>query len=58
MSLDISTFILTYNEEKHITRAVKNAFRFSKEVFLVDSFSTDKTIAIASELGAKIYQNK
>lgn len=55
---DISTFILTYNEEKHIARAVKNALRFSKEVFLIDSFSTDKTIQIAESLGAKIYQNK
>jgi len=58
MNTSISTFILTYNEEKHIARSVKNAFKFSKEVFLIDSFSTDKTVEIAATLGAKVFQNK
>ena len=58
MQPNISTFILTYNEEKHIARAIENAFRFSKEVFLIDSFSTDRTIKIAESLGAKVFQNK
>ncbi len=54
----ISTVILTYNEEKHIARCIKNALRFSEAIFLVDSFSTDKTLEIAQSLGAKVYQNK
>ena len=54
----ISTIILTYNEEKHIARCIRNAQQFSQEVFLVDSFSTDKTIEIAKSFGAKAYQNK
>ncbi|MBU2995651.1 glycosyltransferase family 2 protein [Cellulophaga baltica] len=54
----ISTIILTYNEEKHIERCIKNAQQFSSEIFLVDSFSTDNTVSIATELGAKVYQNK
>jgi glycosyltransferase involved in cell wall biosynthesis len=58
MKTGISTFILTYNEEKHIERAVKNAFKFSEEVFLIDSYSTDETVKIAVSLGAKVYQNK
>lgn len=56
--LDISTIILTYNEELHIERCIRNAQKFSKEIFLVDSFSTDKTVMIAEALGAKVYQNK
>ncbi|WDF68996.1 glycosyltransferase family 2 protein [Sphingobacterium oryzagri] len=56
--MEISTIILTYNEEKHIERCIKNAQRFSKYVFLVDSFSTDRTKAIAESLGAIVYQNK
>jgi len=55
---NIATIILTYNEEKHIERCVKNAQRFSKEIFLVDSFSTDRTKEIAESLGAKVFQNK
>ncbi|MBE8719332.1 glycosyltransferase family 2 protein [Sphingobacterium pedocola] len=56
--LDISTIILTYNEEKHIARCIQNAKRFSKEVFLVDSFSSDRTKEIAESMGAIVYQNK
>ena len=54
----ISTIILTFNEEKHIERCIKNAKQFSKDIYLVDSFSSDNTVAIAKELGAKVYQNK
>ena len=41
--LDITTIILTYNEEKHIERCLKNALRFSKKVYVIDSPSTDRT---------------
>ncbi len=54
----IATIILTYNEEKHIARCIKNAQQFSNQIFLVDSFSTDSTIEIAEDLGAKVFQNK
>lgn len=56
--LDITTIILTYNEEKHIERCIKNAQKFSKEIFLVDSFSSDRTQEIAESLGAKVFRNK
>ena len=56
--LDISVIILTYNEGIHIRRCLKNVNSFAKEVFLVDCFSTDSTIEIAENLGAKVYQNK
>jgi len=55
---DISVIILTYNEEKHIERCIKSLKPFVKEIFIVDSYSTDKTIDIAQSLGAKVYQNK
>jgi glycosyltransferase involved in cell wall biosynthesis len=56
--LDLSVIILTYNEELHIRRCIENVLPIVKEIFLVDSYSTDKTIEIAESLGAKIYQNK
>ncbi|NPA52254.1 MAG: glycosyltransferase family 2 protein [Aquificae bacterium] len=55
---DISVIILTYNEEKHIERCVKSLKPFVKDIFIVDSYSTDRTLEIAESLGAKIYQNK
>lgn len=56
--LDISVVILTFNEEIHIRRCLDNAKKFAKEIFVVDSFSTDKTVEIAKSMGAKVCQNK
>lgn len=55
---DISAFIITYNEEIHIERAIKNAQKYAKEVFVLDSYSTDRTVEIARELGANVYQHE
>jgi len=56
--LDLSVIILTYNEEIHIQRCIENIHPIAKDIFIVDSFSTDKTVEIAKSLGAKVYQNK
>lgn len=57
--LDISVIILTYNEEKHIRRCIENVISFAKEVFIIDSFSTDKTLEIAREYhNVHVLQNK
>ncbi len=53
--LDLSVIILTYNEEIHIRRCIENVLPIAKEVFVVDSHSTDATVAIARELGAEVY---
>ncbi|MGQ9848369.1 MAG: glycosyltransferase family 2 protein, partial [Bacteroidales bacterium] len=55
---DISVIILTFNEEIHIKRCIENVKSISKDIFVVDCFSTDKTIEIAKSLGAKIVQHK
>lgn len=55
--LDISVIILTYNEEIHLERCLNNAKKFAKEIFIVDSFSTDKTVEIAQCMGVKVYQH-
>ena len=47
--LDIAVVILTYNEELHIRRCLDNVKCFAKEIFIIDSFSTDKTLEIANE---------
>ena len=56
--MDISVIILTYNEELHIRRCIENVRDFCADVFIVDSFSIDKTKAIAEELGVKVVQNQ
>ena len=54
MELDITTIILTYNEEIHIQRCVENVIPFSKKVYVVDSHSTDRTKEIAELCGAEV----
>ena len=50
----LSTVIISYNEEAKITRCIQSAQQVSDEVILLDSHSTDKTVSIAQELGAKV----
>lgn len=56
-ALDITTIILTYNEEIHIRRCLENANSFASKVFVVDCFSTDRTVEIAESLGATVVQH-
>lgn len=55
---DLTTIILTYNEEKNIANAINSVKEISKRIVVVDSYSNDKTVEIAKSLGAEIYQNK
>ena len=49
----IAVVILTFNEEKHIADCIRSA-AFADEVLIVDSGSTDETVAIARTLGARV----
>ncbi|MFC6269218.1 glycosyltransferase family 2 protein [Frigoriflavimonas asaccharolytica] len=54
----ISGLIITYNEEKNI-REVLECFHFCDEIIIIDSYSTDKTLEIASAFSnVKIIKNK
>lgn len=54
---DITTIILTYNEEIHISRCLENARKYAKHIYVIDSFSTDRTVEIAKEMGAVVVQH-
>lgn len=57
--LDLTVIILTYNEEIHIRRCLDRICPLAKYVFVIDSFSTDKTVEIASTYSnVTILQNK
>lgn len=55
---DLTVVILTFNEEKHIERCLRSAFQVARQVFVVDSFSTDQTMVIAESLGARVWQHE
>ena len=50
----VSVVILTFNEARHISRAIASVRPFAKEVLVVDSGSTDETVALAEEAGARV----
>ncbi len=53
----LSVCIVTYNEEKNI-RDCLNSVKWADEIIIVDSFSTDLTVAIAKKFTYKITQQK
>ena len=52
----VSVLVLTRNEEVNIA-ACLDSVDWASEVFVVDSGSTDRTVELAQDLGARIYQN-
>lgn len=54
---DLAVVILTLNEEIHIARAIESVAKIAREIFIVDSFSSDRTVAIAKEKGAVTVQH-
>lgn len=56
--IPLTVIILTYNEEIHLKRCLENVSGWADEVIVVDSFSSDKTLDIAGEYGARMYQHK
>lgn len=53
--MKLSVVILTKNEEKNIKDAI-DSVSFADEVIIIDDFSKDKTVQIAKEHGAKIFE--
>lgn len=52
--MGISGLVITYNEEQNIGKCVEALFEVCNEVIVVDSNSTDSTVKIAEEKGAKV----
>ena len=52
----ITAVILTFNESIHLQRCIESIFPLTKNIVVVDSFSTDDTVDIARRTGATILQ--
>lgn len=51
----LAVIILTKNEEKNITDVINNAKQCSDEIIIIDSGSTDNTVMLAEQAGAKVF---
>lgn len=54
----LTVIILTYNEEIHLERCLRSIRDIARRVVVVDSFSSDRTVAIARANGAEVLQNR
>lgn len=53
----VSVLVLTRNEEANIETCLRSV-SWAGEVFVVDSFSNDRTVEIAHSMGARIYRHE
>ena len=51
----LSVVIITYNEEASIVRCIQSVRPVADEVVVLDSHSTDRTVELAEEMGAKVF---
>jgi len=55
---DLAIIILTFNEECHLARALNSVESIASEIFVIDSYSFDRTVEIAHARGATVLENK
>jgi glycosyltransferase involved in cell wall biosynthesis len=56
--MKLAAVIITYNEEDRLPDALASLRQVADEIVVVDSYSTDRTVAIACEAGARVVQNR
>lgn len=54
--INLAVIILTKNEERHIERAIDSIKEVAQHILVVDSGSTDQTVSIAKQCGAKVVE--
>lgn len=54
---ELTVIILTFNEARHIARAIDSVSAFAAQVIVVDSYSTDATVELAQAKGATVMQH-
>ena len=55
--MKISATIITFNEERNLPRAIES-LRCCDEIVVVDSGSIDRTVEVASKLGARVIESQ
>src|SRR3954467_856083 len=49
-----AVIILTFNSSDTLPQTIRSAQRVSDEIYVIDSFSHDNTVALAESLGARV----
>ncbi len=56
--MTLSVIVLAHNDEKHLRDCLASVRDFADELLVLDDYSTDRTVAIARETGARVEQRK
>ena len=54
---NVGIILLVYNEEIHLKRCLDNLLLLTSNIYVVDSYSNDKTVDILNEYGINFVQN-
>lgn len=57
MAADITAIILTKNEQVNIEDCIKSLSNTVKRIVVIDSYSKDRTVEIAEQMGAEVYKH-
>src|SRR5690554_708244 len=58
MKHQLTSTIITFNEERNIARCIEALLPISDEIIVLDSFSTDRTVEICKAFGVRIEQRE
>ena len=58
MRVKISVVIITFNEERNISRCIESVQNIADEIVVIDSYSTDNTKKLCLEKGVVFIENK
>jgi glycosyltransferase involved in cell wall biosynthesis len=53
----VSVIVLTFDEERNLRACLSSVVGLTPDIFVVDSGSTDRTVAIAAEFGAQVVRH-
>jgi glycosyltransferase involved in cell wall biosynthesis len=56
-AVNLSVVIITFNEEHNIVRCLEALQDVADDVVVIDSFSTDQTVELCRQLGARVVQH-
>ncbi len=56
--LPLSVVVITKNEDSRIRECLESVHRWANEIIVVDDYSTDETVAVASEYTTKIFKRR
>ena len=54
--MTLTAIILTFNEERHLSRCIESLWSVADPIVVADCFTTDATLDIARAHGARVIQ--